>query len=339
MHRRCLLILPRGFYGFASVLANAIQGLGYSVVVANDEYPENVFGKIISKLRLRLSHIITRAVLFGRFLKGQHYDLILVIKGRGLDARTAGLLKKHGTVVVGYHFDAFAFDRGPMRWRGVAERVCTFDYRDAHEHSMPLVELFTSLPDVAPRPVRRYRVSAVMRNHSQRLVYLDHVLRSLDAAGVQGERFIYILEAHVFSFVMNLLRHPLLYWKYRKYISRRPLSYPEYVAAISDSELTIDYAHPSQTGITIRCFEALSSGTRIISNNMYLRRSSWFSQDHFMIFDTTDAPERLQEQISLLPLGQPKARRRDVGVFLRDLLEPATLRFQSSTHTAEGTCA
>ena len=178
--RRCLLILPRGFYGFASVLTRGLATLGFETTVANDEYPESLFGKVISKLGLRLSQAITRRHLNRQVLSGQHYDLILVIKGRGLDAKSAALLTLHGRTVVGYHFDSFRFDRGPSRWRTSLPRVCTFDYRDAAEQGLPVVELFTSMPAVATAPgPRRYRVSAVLRNHSQRLAYLDQVLGAL----------------------------------------------------------------------------------------------------------------------------------------------------------------
>jgi hypothetical protein len=328
---RCLLILPRGFYGFAGVLKRALEAQGYATTIANDEYPENIFGKIISKLGLPLSHRITRRVLSDRVLRGRSYELILVIKGRGLDACTAALLRQHGRVVVGYHFDAFGFDRGPLRWRSQLEWVYTFDYHDAQSEGLPLVELFTSLPPAPSKPARHYSVSAVMRNHSQRLAYLDKVLRALDDAGVQGERFIHIMEAHFFSFLSNFLRHPLLYWKYRRHISRQALPYDDYVNVIADSELTIDYAHPRQTGITIRCFEALSAGTRIITNNASVRLSPWFDPEHAIVLAQGDPARFLSDQLAALPPGPPQARRRSVDTFLHELINPAMVQRQPST--------
>lgn len=322
--RTCLLILPRGFYGFAKVLAGALEEAGYATTVANDEYPESTFGKIISKLGLALSHHITRRVIGERFLAGRQYSLILMIKGRGFDAATAALLRQHAPLVVGYHFDAFGFDAGPARWRHALERVCTFDYRDAQTHGLPLVELFTAMPAQATQPApRRYRVSAVMRNHSQRLAYLDQVLGALDAAGDRGERFIYILEANVFSFVINLLRHPRLYLKYRRHISRQALPYPQYVAAICESDLTIDFAHPAQTGITIRCFEALSAGTRLITNNPAVRQSPWFDADHAIVLAPGAPAAELATQLQALPPQAARPRRRDVQTFLHELIGSA----------------
>ena len=316
--QRCLLILPRGFYSLTGVIESGLKNLGYETVIANDEYPESFFGKVISKLGLPLSHAITRRVLLNQFLTGQRYDLIIVIKGRGLDARTAASLSLHGRTVVGYHFDSFRFDRGPARWRDSIPRVSTFDYRDAEEHGLPVVELFASMPPATPTRQRRYRVSAILRNHSQRLAYLDRVMTALG----DSDAFIYIFEANWLTFTTNFLRHPLLYLKYRRFISRKPLPYNQYVAAIADSEFTIDYAHPKQTGITIRCFEALSAGTRIITNNPWVMKCTHFSDDNAIVFGRGIDTGTLRQQMRALPGHPPPAYRRTVEDFLVDLIGP-----------------
>lgn len=335
--RRCLLILPRGFYGFAKVLTSGLEALGFDTTVANDEYPESVFGKVISKLGLRLSQAITRRALNRQVLSGQQYALILVIKGRGLDAATAASLLQHGRSVVGYHFDSFGFDRGPARWLDCLPRVCTFDYHDAQAHGLPVVELFSSMPETpASGGPRRYAVSAVLRNHSQRLAYLDQVLAALGGLGAPGglapaDVFIYIYEANLMTFWANFLRHPRLYLKYRHFISRQSLPYGQYVAAIAGSAFTIDYAHPKQTGITIRCFEALSAGTRIITNNPSVLKSPLFSADNALVFKPPPAgptqadSAALRHQLALRSGNQPVARRRTVDDFLRDLIGPEDL--------------
>lgn len=318
--KRCLLILPRGFYSFASVIERGLTHRGYETVIANDEYPESFFGKVISKLGLALSHSITRRVLTRQFLAGRRYELIIVIKGRGLDAGTASALQEHGQRVVGYHFDSFRFDRGPTRWIASLPRVCTFDYRDAEEHGLPVVELFTSMPALAPAPAKRYRVSAIMRNHSQRLAYLDRVMTALG----DSESFIYIFEASWLTLLANFARHPWLYFKYRRFISRKPLPYNQYVEAIAGSEFTIDYAHPKQTGITIRCFEAWSAGTRVITNNPYVKKSPHFADDNAIVFARDDDASALLRQVQPLSKKAPAAHRRTVEDFLADLIGPPT---------------
>ncbi len=319
---RCLLILPKSFYAFTAVIERGLQHMGYETVVANDEYPYGLFGRVLGRLGLPISRTLTRRALTEQFLTGQTYELILIIKGRGLDHDMVTQLRAHGRSVIGYHFDSFGYDSGPARWCKSLPRVCTFDYRDAHAHGLPLVELFSALPAQPMVAPRRYRISAIMRNHSQRLLYLDTVMRAL---GTQ-DSFVYILEANLLTFIANLARHPLLYFKYRRFISRRPLPYAQYVQVLADSEFTLDYAHPKQTGITLRCFEAASVGTRVITNNSHVLSSPHFDDTQVIVHAPGANAGSLPERMASLAQQPARARQRSVQDFLRELLgqhEPA----------------
>ncbi len=127
------------------------------------------------------------------------------------------------------------------------------------------MELLAAQHRVAEKQVR-YEVSAVVRNHSGRLRYVDRVLRTLRPSST----FISIFELNLFTFAFNFARNPRLYWKYRRHISFKPLPYADYTRVMAESEFTIDYAHDTQTGITMRCFEAVNSKTKIITNNPYM---------------------------------------------------------------------
>ena len=313
---RCLLIMPTTFYSFSATIEGGIRELGYDTVVANDEYPNNTIGKILGRLGLPISRTITRRVLRTNFLAGRHYELVIIIKGRGLDSRTVAEIAEHADQVVGYHFDSYAYDRGPYRWIGGAARVCTFDYRDASSFGLPVVELFSSVPSTAGKQVRRYAFSAIMRNHSERIHYLDEII------GVVGKDdfFIHIFESSIFTLINNLFLHPLLYLKYWRHISRRPLPYAEYIDVISSSDFTIDYAHPKQSGLTIRCFEAVGVGTRLITNNSYIRTSPIFSDGDSIVFNSGGCAESLARQIRDSSGTVAIRRHRGVSGFLREVV-------------------
>jgi hypothetical protein len=318
----CLLVLPRGFYGFARIVAAGLRDLGYAPEIANDEYPENLFGKISAKLGAPWVQPWTLRRLEREHLRGRHYALVLVIKGRGIGAAAAAALRRHADRVVGYHFDAFRYDPGPARWRRAFERVCTFDPRDAREHGLPLVELFSAMPqpEQAPRAAaapRRWRLSAILRNHSQRLAYLDRVLRVVGDDDV----FVHIYEANRLTQVLNFLRQPRLSLKYRRWISRTALPYAEYAAVLADSEFTLDYAHPAQTGITIRCIEALSVGTRLVTNNPSVAESALFAGTDPVLATPGSDFSTLQARMDDARARPRIVRRRSVLDFLRELLE------------------
>lgn len=316
--KSCLLIMPRSFYSFVRMFSAALQELGYDVVEANEEYPENPLGKVMAKLDLDLARRITRTVVNRRFLKERQYDLVVIIKGRGIGADLVADFKRHAKRVVGYHFDALVYDRSTRRWGPGVDRVSTFDYRDAQEQGWPLVELFSAEPPPDREQPIAIGFSAIMRNHSNRLNYLDTVVRALD---IQPEdSFFYIFEQDVRSLVFNFLKQPALYWRWRRNIHRKPLPYADYRRVLATSDFTIDYAHDKQTGLTMRSFEALASGVKLITNNSRVYQSRHFTPEHAVVYRHGDDPVHLGDEVSRLRKKRPPIHWRSVADCLREII-------------------
>jgi hypothetical protein len=314
---RALLLFPLSFYSFGSVLEKALTAIGYQVTLANDEYPANVLGKILGKLGLfyPLSWL-TEQEIRRRYLSGERYDLVVIVKGRGVGRSLLDAMRAANSRVVAYNFDSFAYNPSPLRWYRHVDKFCTFDYADADKHALPIVELFSSLPvDDEPKQID-YDLSAILRNHSNRLKYLDEVLKLVPP----GKNFIYIFEQNPVYFLFNFLKNPLLYSKYRKHVHFKALPYKDYVAVLKTSEFTLDYAHPKQSGITVRCFEALSAQTKIITNNGFVKHNSLFSDANTIVFNRDAGADGVGERYrALRGLSVPK-QHRTVATFLEDLL-------------------
>jgi hypothetical protein len=162
----CLLVFPKAFYSFARVLAGELERRGYRVVTANEEYPENLFGKILGKLGLlRLLAWLTERGIERRFLRGTPHKLVVIVKGRGMGRRLLERLRRDGSRVVAYNFDSFSYHPAPLDWYQHVDRYATFDYADAERYGLPHVDLFSSLPEFKVAKQVRYDVSAILRNH------------------------------------------------------------------------------------------------------------------------------------------------------------------------------
>ena len=282
--RKCLLIIPKHFYSFQKQFKSELEDRGYIVTVANDEYPENVWGLLMGKLKVPLTKLITFNQIKNKFLKDQFFDQILIFKGRGLSAKLIDELKIHTTKIVGYNWDSFKFNSAPLAWYNKLTSYYTFDHKDSEEFNIPLVELFSSAKNItnAKKEIDQ-KYSAIFRNHSNRLKYLDKVVKYF---GIKdNEIIIYIFEQNVFFAIINFLSSPILYLKYRKFIHSKFLDYSNYNTIIKNSAYTIDYAHPKQTGLTMRCFEALNAKTNIITNNSYISKSPFFRDLNPIVFD------------------------------------------------------
>jgi len=316
----CLLIIPTTFYGFAKTIAAALEAAGYAVTVANDEYPSNSFGKLLGKLDLPIIRFLTRRAIERKFLTGARWNLTVIFKGRGVGAALATALRRHSDRTVGYHFDSLAYDRASRHWGAHVDRVSTFDYHDAMVEDWPVVELFSTLPMPSSPPVRRYRVSAIVRSHSQRLAYVDQVI----AAVGTNDIFVFFYEKDWLAWFVRALRHPRLYWRWRHHISFTPLPYDRYIEGIAASDFTIDYAHPKQTGATIRCFEARAVGTRIITNNPFVLKSDRFGPDRAIVFQPGEDRSLLRAAMAqLLIQMRPAPASRTPAEFMAEVIGTA----------------
>jgi len=314
--KKCLLIIPLSFYSYSCYLKEALLQQGYDVTVSNDEYPANGIGKIMGKLGIPLLLSITSKKIKQKYLTGKSYNLILIFKGRGMSSELINYMKGISPKVIGYSFDSFKYHAAPIKWFKDTSKFFTFDYRDSKVHSIPVTELFSSLPlEQCPKEYR-YEISAIIRNHSTRLTYIDKVFSHLPVS----RKFIYVYEQNILTFLKNFIRNPILYIRYRKYISFKSLPYDDYARVLLQSNFTIDFAHPWQTGITIRCFEALGSATKIITNNPFISQYEHFNNSNSIVFDSSSDPNILKSHFSKITDQTPTRYHRKIDSFIEDLL-------------------
>ena len=315
-HRQCLLIAPLSFYSFHKTVSAGLEQMGYAVETLNDEYPSNSFGKVLGKVSLPLLRALTMRSLQRLLDARPHYDLVLIIKGRGLGPEAIRYLKSRADRVVGYNFDSFRFNPSPLDWHHLTDRYCTFDIKDAQSWDIPLVHLF-SAAQIPPTSERSYELSIIQRVHSDRLAFAELILRALPG---DTRKFVFLYESSWLTFVMGLVRHPLLYIRLWPHISFKPLSYAKAMEILGSSRITFDYAHPLQSGVTIRCFESQSLGVSILTNNQDAVLSGLFSQDSIAYLPRDADRETVAALISFLLEQRAEPRCRSLADFLHDLL-------------------
>ena len=318
---KCLLVMPLHFYSFSHHLGKALSNQGYEIIYANDEYPKNLVGRMLSKFGFSwFIQKLTRVHFKRHFLRNKHYDVVVVIKGRGFSSSLLRDIETCSNRIIGYHFDSFGVEIGPSRWVNDVKDISTFDHLDAEKFNLKIIELFSTL-DLSGQPSppgeRKFFLSAVVKNHSDRLSYIDQVFSILPSEQV----FIYIFEGNFLSFIANTIKSPLLTLKYFNHIHFKPLSHEDYAKVLISSEFTLDFAHPRQQGVTMRCFEAASAGTRVITNNKNIYKSCVF-EDSMFIVHPFDSSSEILNNILHGVLSDPRIyNTRTSEDFVRNLLE------------------
>jgi hypothetical protein len=325
-NKRCLLIAPLTFYTFHTKLVTSLNSIGYSVDLFNEECPNCVVGKIIAKLYLSFSRRLTLLALQRHLYENPSYDLVLIVKGRGVGEAALNLLKLHAKRVIGYNWDSFNYNPSALDWYKLTDKFATFDVVDSKKYNIPLVHLFSGVFAQSPSKQPIFDVSVVMRVHSDRLVYVDRVLKAIKGQPV----FVYLYTGSLLTFIPIALTAPIVTLRLWRYIFFNPLSYDVAMKCISNSRATIDYAHPLQSGITVRCFEALSMGVPVITNNPNVEKAGVFPGGSIKTFPLDGSFERLPGVISSFDGLTIKPILRTTDDFIFDLLE------ESSTNKMKG---
>jgi hypothetical protein len=291
---------------------------GYVVEILNEEFPANVLGKILGKLALPILRVSTLFGLKSRLEGRPPFDLVIIIKGRGLGPAAIAYLRRRARRIVGYNFDSFRYNPSARDWHHLTDRYATFDIEDAQDTGVPLVHLYSAaLSEVQPAQPQ-YDLSIIQRVHSDRLVY---AAKMLDALPEGASAFVFLYQSSKVLLALGLLRHPFLYRRLWRHISLVPLPYGEAMRILSLSRVTFDYAHPYQSGITVRCFEAQSLGTAILTNNPAAAASGLFEVGSIAYLSPDAASSEIRTALEKLAAYAGRPRVRTLDNFLEELLD------------------
>lgn len=230
-------------------------------------------------------------------------------------------IKKVCPKVIGYTYDSFKFHPHPIKWFKDLNAFFTFDYTDAEKNNLEIIELFSSFPKTIAPKSQKFEISGTMRNHSNRLKFVDLVLSSLP----DSRRYIYIWEKNFVTFFQNFFKNPRLYFKYWNNIDFKPLSYQKHIDILNNSNFVIDFAHPYQSGNTIRCYEALSCGTKIITNNSSVFKDKRFNSENTILLNGEREIPSFLNKYNEIKDSSPEKHNRSIKDFVNDLLEKGNI--------------
>lgn len=315
--KKCLIISPLHFYSWHTAISNEFVARDYVVEVMNDEYPQGVIGTILGTLFNKLARELTY-IKYKKYLSCSHskFDVVIIFKGRGISSELINLLSKNSKKVIAYNFDSFDYSPYPLNWMDKVDSYKTFDFKDSLEYQIEKVDLFSG-SRFENFPLKENDFSCVMKNHSQRLKYLDEIY------GILSDSYsfdIHIFEKNIFTYLKGFLTNPILFYKWRKCISFKSLNTHDYEKALSSSIYTLDYAHPSQTGITMRCFQAQACGAKIITNNKYCLSSTAMNKQDIFVHELGGNGVLLKSFIEKNIKKKPIAIHRGISEFVDELL-------------------
>lgn len=287
--KKILFIAPK-FFGYEKHILEAMKTLGATVYYRSDKPSENSWAKMLLRLFPKLVWIIADRI-YTKWVIGlelQDCDVIFIVKGEAISPAFLEFLRKryiHAKFVF-YMWDSIANVQHTEDKFALFDSISSFDpldcklfpnirYRplffidhyqqEAHEQSDPGLFFFGTLNGDRPKVLARV-VGA-----------LDKDVRFDYGLFVRSKLELYLRRLIDSSFKVIEPNRLMFAAIPASEIKRR----------MSSCNCVLDVEHPNQSGLTMRTFEVLASGKKLITTNQSIRNEPFFDASNICVIDRT----------------------------------------------------
>jgi len=303
---RRMLILHPAFFGVDVELASVLRSLGAEV----ESWSTRPSGSVLTKTLLRIVPRVAERGIAGslnRRISGigtGSFDTVVVIKGEGVSVSVLETLRRK---LPAASFNAYLFD-SVRNYPQIIEKVRQFDRVLSFDPA-----------DCAERPGWIYRplyaadcywrvdsrgnqsVYSLGSFHPERARVLSRFIAMAKTAGIAS--------AHDMLFRGWIDRMRSIHARLDPHvrIMRVPIAAEEAARRFGEHSAILDIHHPGQTGLTLRTFEALASGRKLITTNPTVRDHDFYDPARILVIDRV-APKVDPTFLCPSPDGSPLAR-------------------------------
>ncbi len=220
--------------------------------------------------------------------KNIHYDYILFVKGESIsNSNLISLFNYHKDAIkIIYHWDSIANAPHVRRTSSYFSNVYSFDKIDCKKYGYKFLPLFyfDEFKEIAyTQKSPKYDMMFVGTVHSDRYRFISNIASQIESHG--GTSFIYLFFQGKIMFYKYKLKHPEIRHIKISDVHFTPMKKSQLMDMYAISNIIIDIQHPKQTGLTMRCFEALGARKKLITTNKYIKDYDFYNQNNILIVD------------------------------------------------------
>jgi hypothetical protein len=287
--KRILFFAVR-YFGYENQIIAELQRRGAEV----DYLPDRPFNTPLMNAFSRYSRAAIMRFATSFYRRKLHefghkaYDLVFVINGQTL---SQSLLRQLREEQVRAHFLFYIWDsmQNKPKAREILsffDECITFDPEAATQYGMKLLPLFFAPGFDGGDENPEYDLSFVGTAHSDRIKIIRDLDKNLEPS---TKRFWYPFLQAPWVFYIQKLINPAFKIAKPQDFHYEPLPFKQVQQIFRASRAIVDMEHPRQTGLTMRTFEALGAGKKLITTNQSIRNYDFFDPQNIHIIDRNDA--------------------------------------------------
>jgi hypothetical protein len=283
--KNILFFGPKTF-NYECEIKNILEENGANVYYLNDKPFTNIFLIAILRISPKLIWFFCDRIYKNQItqFREKHVDIIFVIKGEGLSSNFCKYLRNQysNAEFILYLWDSIKNIKQIESKTEYFDRIYSFDSIDCLANKnfeyRPLFFIKKYLK--GELNYDRKKIFFVGTLNGDRLGVVKNVVRNLNPE-INFEYWLYV-RSNIEYFFLKTFRLKLL--NLDRFI-RVPLGANEIQTKFEESNAVLDIEHRNQNGLTMRTFEVLASGKKLITTNRFIANESFYNSLNILIID------------------------------------------------------
>jgi hypothetical protein len=287
-NKKILYIGPASFH-YDIYLVKKLTDLGAAVTTHDfmNLHPKNLYSRVINKLRPRNKEV-HKYNFYNQILSGNNYDYVLVRQGYQLDTDFIQKLRmvNPGAKFINFHWDSIRpqFDYLPIT--GYFDTIFSFDVKDCQDHPainyLPLfyLDIYGEFKNHNFNGFKEKKSDILFIGSWRNTERYNLIKLTEDLCKKDQLRF-----QHYLYFSLKNQFHSLKNGIIPKKARAKKLSHKEILKLFATTNSIIDFPSSFQTGLTIRTFETLGAGKKLITTNKNIANEPFYDPEYINIID------------------------------------------------------
>lgn len=291
LENKNVFMLSVSFFNYENLIKEEMVAMGAEVDLY-DERPSNSF---YSKAIIRLKRSLYQVNIDKHYkniienIRSKKYDYFLLIKGEVVPIFFLEFLRKENPeiVFIYYTYDSFKNNPNGLSILSYFDRRFTFDREDAIKYNLSFRPLFyaSEYATVNQQEINAYKydLSFIGTAHSDRYSISQKLNDWCEKYNLKMFNFYFSPSETLFKF-KKLTDKNFKNFDEQK-ISFKSLSHTQIIGIYKDSKAILDINHPGQNGLTMRTFETLGAGRKLVTTNADIKSYPFYNENNIYIID------------------------------------------------------
>ncbi len=283
-----ILFLSVQTFNYEKAITDKLKAFGAQLDYFDERPANSIFVKGIIRFKRSLyqKKINSYYDLILKKTESSYYDFFFLIKGEVVPRFFLKEFKRRNPncVFIFYTWDSFKNNPNAVSILEYFDKKFTFDSNDAIKYKINFRPLFyiDKYGEIINKKIK-YDLLFLGTAHSDRYKISDNIVNWCLENNLSSYAY-YFMPSRLVFFFKSLFDASFKSFDYKK-LSFKSLNIDDIINLYEESSVILDINHPDQNGLTMRTFEALGAGKKIITTNPEIKKYPFYNENNIYVID------------------------------------------------------